>query len=97
MNKTKTNRGFSIIEGGRDTNGVKFNIQKSSSAMEDKIWFGAIEIGLKHFKAGEGWKDVELTDTMQEHYVANNRLHLNREQVAEIIPILQKFVDTGEL
>jgi hypothetical protein len=27
----------------------------------------------------------------------STRMHLNREQVKEIIPILQKFVDTGDL
>ena len=96
MERSTTNRGFAIYE-SKDSNGVDFSIQKSSSAMEDKIWFGANDIGLKHFKAHVGWSDVELTDTIEEHYVANNRLHLNQEQVAELLPILQKFVETGEI
>ena len=25
------------------------------------------------------------------------RMHLSREQVAELMPVLQKFVDTGEI
>jgi hypothetical protein len=27
----------------------------------------------------------------------DSRMHLNRKQVAELLPILQKFVETGEL
>jgi hypothetical protein len=27
----------------------------------------------------------------------NNRMHLSREQIASLIPILQRFVDTGDL
>ena len=27
----------------------------------------------------------------------SSRMHLNREQVAKLLPILQKFVETGEL
>ena len=91
-----TNRGFAF-DNFNDYNGVKCSIQKSSIATEDCIWLGAEQIGLKHFKAYEGWKDVELVQTMSEHYIANNRMHLSREQVAELLPILQRFVDTGEL
>jgi hypothetical protein len=29
--------------------------------------------------------------------IANNRMHLNRKQVVQLLPILQKFVDTGEI
>jgi len=30
-------------------------------------------------------------------WMVDSRMHLSREQVAELLPILQKFVDTGEL
>ena len=96
MDKTTTERGFTYYK-FTDSNQVVCTLQKSSSAMEDKIWLGAKEIGLKHFKAFEGWKDVELADSVEEHYIANNRMHLTREQVKELIPILQLFVDTGEI
>jgi hypothetical protein len=91
-----TERGFSYTE-FTDSYGAVCSIQKSSAAAEDKIWFGAKEIGLKHFKAFEGWKDVVLTQTMEEHYVANNRMHLTRDMVRELLPTLQKFVETGDL
>jgi hypothetical protein len=96
MKNNKTKRGFDITE-FTDSYGAKCSLQKSSSAMEDKIWFGANEIGLKHFKAYEGWTDVELTHTMEEHYVANNRMHLTRKMVKDLLPYLIRFADTGDL
>lgn len=96
MDKEFTTRGFGYYE-FKDSGRTLCSIQSSSSAMEDKIWFGATEIGLQHFKAGQGWRDVELTSTMEEHYVANNRMHLNQKQVKKLLPILQRFVDTGEI
>jgi hypothetical protein len=92
----KTGRGFAI---GRftDVGGTTCTIQKSSTADEDRIWLGAEEIGLKHFKAYKGWSDVVLVNTVEEHYIANTRMHLNREQVAALLPILQRFVETGEI
>ncbi len=96
MKKDTTNRGFALYE-FTDSKNTPCSIQKSSSAMEDKIWLGANEIGLKRFEANIGWSDVELVNTISNHYVANNRMELTREQVAEMLPILQKFVDTGDL
>ena len=94
--KKKTQRGFAY-RNFVDCKGVKCSIQESSSAEEPRIWLGADDIGLKHFKAYEGWKDVELIDTIAGHYVANNRMELNRKQVKKLLPILQHFVETGEL
>lgn len=96
MKKKKTERGFSYLE-FKDYNRVKCNIQKSSLATSNAIWIGAEDIGLKRFSAGLGWQDVRLISTEKDHYVANNRMHLTQEQVANILPILQKFVETGEI
>jgi hypothetical protein len=70
-----------------------------SSAIRDEylIWLGAKDIGLQHFKAYQGWRDVELVDTIEEHYVANNRMHLTQSQVKALLPALQKFAETGSL
>jgi len=95
----KTERGFSITE-FKDRYGIVCSLQKSSLATEDAIWFGANEIGLKEFVAcrqPNAWEDVELESTMEHHHVANNRMHLTREMVAELLPYLQKFVETGDL
>lgn len=72
--------------------------------MEDCIWFGSKNIGIQGFVPcgiPESWRDI-TDDQIKEKFgvqdiVANNRMHLNREQVAQLLPILQKFVDTGEI
>lgn len=99
MKKEYTNRGFGIYH-FRDHNDKECTIQKSSLAFMDAIWLGAKDIGLKEFLAGRkpsAWQDVVLADTIKHHYVANNRMHLTREQVRELLPVLQKFVETGKI
>lgn len=96
MKKSKTKRGFEIVE-FKDFNGVECKIQKSSLATDDAIWFGAKEIGLQEFRSGNGWMPVELEQSEGHHFVANNSMHLNRKQVKKLLPILQNFVETGEL
>jgi hypothetical protein len=96
MKRSKTNRGFTIIR-FKDSGGTVCTIQESSSAIAAKIWIGAEDIGLQEFKAGQGWKPVQLNDTIEHHFIANNRMHLTQAQVNKLIPILQKFVKTGTL
>lgn|SRR5574343_22227 len=97
MEKSTTGRGFALRT-FKDANGIECTIQKSSALRDEGlIWLGASEIGLKHFKAYEGWKDVELVNTIEEHYVANNRMHLTQSQVKELLPVLAHFAETGEL
>ena len=103
MTPKHTPRGFCYYE-FTDLGGNLCNIQKSSSAMEDCIWFGSKNIGIQGFVPcgiPESWRDI-TDDQIKEKFgvqdiVANNRMHLNREQVAQLLPILQKFVDTGEI
>lgn len=66
-------------------------------ATEDCIWLGANEIGLKHFITGKGWSDIPTPFQMDDHWIANTRMHLTRDQVAALLPILQRFVETGEI
>lgn len=96
MNRSKTIRGFDIIN-FIDSKGVECSIQKSSQADDDYIWLGANKIGLKRFIAGRGWEDIELTQNSYENYIANNRIHINREQAREIVEALQVFIETGDL
>ena len=91
IKKENTSRGFGIIE-FKDRYGVECNIQKSSLASENAIWFGAKEIGLREMSLG-GWKSVVL----DYDYIANNRMHLTQDQVKALLPTLQRFADTGEL
>ena len=90
----KTLRGFDFAK-FTDRNGHQCSVQKSSIATEDCIWLGADKIGLKEFTASAGW--IERNEFDGGSFIANNRMHLTREQVAELLPILQRFVDTGEL
>jgi hypothetical protein len=93
-----TQRGFSRYEFS-DGNGVSCSLQKSSAADLDMIWLGCNEIGLKKCTPGKGWEDIELKNEGPGgiNYVANDRMHLTRDQVAALLPILQRFVDTGEI
>ena len=92
----RTERGFASAE-FTDLYGVKCSVQKSSLATEEAIWIGANEIGLKHFKTFEGWLDVPTPHSVDEHWSANTRMHLSREQVAALLPMLTRFVETGEI
>jgi len=95
MKRKTTNRGFGYVE-FKDQKGIECSIQKSSSAMEECIWLGADKIGMKVFIAGSGWQSMGHLDNDGLH-IANNRMHLTRKQVEKLIPILQKFVDTGDV
>ncbi len=98
----KTNRGFSYKE-FKDAAGNVCSIQKSSRADKDCIWLGNNKIDLKGFypSTSNPWRD--LTDEqIKEKFgctdiVANNRMELSITQVKKLIPLLQKFIETGEI
>ena len=87
-----TERGFARAE-FTDLYGVKCSLQKSSLATDDAIWLGCNDADPRQLVYGQGWVPV----AMPEEYVANTRMHLSREQVAELLPLLQRFVETGEI
>lgn len=95
-----------------DKNGTKCSIQESSIATERCIWLGiheanpqimtsdAIKIGaitmeqaVRLREKGEGWTPFHVPSEV----LISTRMHLTQEQVAELLPILQRFVETGEL
>jgi len=98
-----TERGFAIGE-FKDQYGLKCSIQKSSSATKDCIWLGvddaspeimvsdARRLGITNSNAN-GWMPYEVPREVLMH----TRMHLSREDVKKLLPILQKFADTGEL
>lgn len=93
----KTERGFALSE-FTDLYGEKCSLQKSSLATEDAIWFGIdkpnpVIMASKIIDGGTGWAKYPLPEDVHIH----SRMHLTREQVAELLPALQTFVDTGEL
>jgi hypothetical protein len=97
VNKTTTGRGFGLIE-FKDSNGILCNIQKSSAAEDDYIWLGSDKIGVKMFKKGKGWEDIDIREKLNcDEVVANNRMHLSRKKVLQLLPTLIKFAIFGEI
>jgi hypothetical protein len=100
------NRNFAYAE-FEDRYGCKCSIQKSSS-IEDCIWLGvndadpkimssdATRMGLRERTFDErdnGWVKYEIP----EQVVLNTRMHLTQGMAATLIPILRRFVETGEI
>lgn len=82
ITKTKTERGFQVRE-FEDRYNNRCTIQMSSLAQEECIWMGVSILSRSFYKNLEPHEQI--------------RMHLNRKMVKKIIPILQKFVDTGEI
>ena len=91
MRKSKTNRGFALVE-FTDLYGAKCSIQKSSLATDDAIWFGVDDADPK-ILGQNGWEKYPIP----ENVLLTTRMHLNQKQVANLLPILKKFVESGEI
>lgn len=94
----KTNRGFGIVK-FKDEYGVDCSLQKSSLADNDCIWLGVEDLQPKILACKvnggipNGWVDYEISKDVLFH----KRMHLTRDMVKQLLPLLQKFVKTGEL
>ena len=109
MKIKKTCRGFDLIE-FEDDNGEKCSLQKSSSALEDKIWLGIDQAKILEFypmprDTNEAWVEITKEEVEEKlkhrpqneiHY-KNQRMYLTRKQVEKLLPHLENFVRTGEL
>lgn len=92
-----TNRGFACVC-FKDRYDCDCTIQQSSLATEDAIWFGITDpdpkiMASKTPQGGTGWVPYAIPDDV----LITTRMHLSRKQVAELLPVLQHFVDTGEV
>jgi hypothetical protein len=102
-----TQRGFATGQ-FIDQSGKECSIQKSSLATEDCIWLGlndadpkimssdAVRMGLRKRTFDEndnGWVKYEIPKEVS----LNTRMHLTRKQVKNLLPLLEKFVETGGL
>lgn len=87
-----TERGFKRAE-FTDHYGNQYSIQESSLATEDAIWFGINNANPIRMEPGRGWQPYPIPDDVLLH----TRMHLTREMVAALLPLLQHFVETGEL
>lgn len=94
MKKSKTSRGFGLIE-FRDRNNIECSVQKSSIATENCIWLGCDDADPRYFDPYSDctWKKLEVPNDT----VFNTRMHLNQKQVKKLLPILQKFIETGQI
>ena len=103
----KNKRNFDVAT-FTDHYGSVCSIQKSSLADKDCIWVGvdnadpkimssdAIRMGLRQRTFDEndnGWVKFEIPKEVLLH----TKMHLTRKQVKELLPLLQKFAETGEL
>jgi hypothetical protein len=103
----ETQRGFKNGK-FKDYGGEQCSIQKSSLATQDAIWLGidnanpqimssdAIRMGLKKrtfTEADNGWTPYEIPKEV----MLSTRMHLTQKQVKTLLPVLQKFVKTGEI
>lgn len=98
-----TSRGFAV-DYFHDDNGYECSIQKSSSAIEDKIWLGlesaspqvlhgdATKLGIDHDKKC-GWVKYPIPEAVS----LNTRMHLTRRKAKELGEMLLRFSETGEL
>ena len=92
MKLEKTNRGFNIVK-FTDRYGEKCTLQKSSLATEDAIWFGIHNPQPKIILPNIGWTNIpQLPETL-----IAGRMHLTQEQVKELLPIITRFAETGEI
>jgi hypothetical protein len=97
-----TDRGFAYYE-FTDGYNEACTVQKSSSAMDQFIWLGTKDFTIKGFTpyGQPPWKTISQDHLKSvfgfQDVIANNRMHLSRKQVKQLLPILQKFVDTGEI
>lgn len=87
-----TNRGFAIAE-FRDRCGVACSLQKSSAGSEDAIWLGVDDTNPQVLRPGIGWIPYPMPSEVSLY----TRMHLTQTQVRDLLPLLQKFAETGEL
>lgn len=69
-----------------------------SSSVISSIWLGIDEpkvqiLASKIMPDGTGWANYPLPDGVE----INSRMLLNQEQVKKLLPVLQKFAETGEI
>ncbi len=101
--KGETGRGFSNLE-FKDHYGAECSIQKSSLATEDAIWIGINDANPQIMASQAKAAGIETNEStgwikypIHKEVLLNTRMHLTREQVAEMLPYLQEFVETGEI
>lgn len=90
--KNTSDRGFTNIK-FKDRYDAECIISESSLATEDAIWFGISDPDPKILTEKAGWQKYFLPEKL----LLTTQMHLTKEQVKELIPILENFVENGNL
>lgn len=94
MKIDKNERGFAFSK-FKDRSGYNCLIEKSSLATEECIWLGVDDSKLTIF---DDEKMIKCINTkLPENWRVNTQMELTRKQVADLLPLLQNFVNTGNL
>ena len=103
MEKRKTERGFGIYE-FKDEYNAKCSLQKSSSAMVNRIWLGVDDAEPKIMASQAAEHGIITNETngwveypIPKEVLLNTRMHLNQKQAKKLVKILKKFIKTGEI
>lgn len=98
-----TGRGFAVLT-FTDRYGAACSLQQSSLATEAAVWFGPDDAAPKVLASQAASLGVETSERtgwvpypIPPGVSLTTRMHLTREQVAALLPYLQRFVETGEL
>jgi len=97
MKRDVTVRGFGVYN-FNDYYDSECSIQKSSLATVDAIWLGVDDpdpriMASKVMEGGTGWVKYPIPEDVN----INTRMHLTQQQVKDLLPILEKFAETGEI
>ena len=97
MTKEKTKRGFAIYK-FKDRYDADCSLQQSSIATECCVWLGVDDanpqiMASKVMENGTGWVKYPILEDV----LLTTHMHLTQNQVKELLPILERFVETGEI
>jgi hypothetical protein len=98
MESTTTPRGFGLIN-FTDSYGNSCSLQKSSSAMEDKIWLGIDnpKLTISQVNPDGSINGKYLVVDMPKGWTVDSRMHLTQEQVINLLPHLIRFAWSGDI
>lgn len=77
-----------------DHHGRECSLQISTVSESPALWMGCNELGLSQHIPGLGWQAVDLEGG---EVKGNTRMHLTKEQVSALLPLLTRFVEEGVL
>lgn len=92
MKRTESARGFALYH-FKDRYNQRCSIQKSSIGTEHCIWLGTDDADPKILIPGKGWTPYPFLEDV----LFSTRMHLSQKQVKKLLPILERFVKTGEI